>query len=117
MFRSLFLCGAIVISPIAATRAVADETLQEDICRARAVEVSGYKGLVPKQKRVTASISGSAAVGVATRSGTASNRPERSGAAAQERQDRKDAQARDDRARQAYQKAYDTCMADARANN
>lgn len=116
MYRTLFLLGTIVLPSFVATGGMADERLQEDICRARAVEISGYKGLAPKQKRVTASISGSAAVGVATRSGAPTNRPERSGAAAQERQDRQDAEAKEDRARQAYQKAYDTCMSNAGIN-
>lgn len=105
----LLLAGLVVASPVASNP-------MEDICHARAREMSGFKGAAPRAETrkggATFRLSGSAAIGVSRESGPPVPSPRGGhGMAEQERQERKrrDKQAA---AEQNYRKIYDDCMRD-----
>lgn len=88
----------------------------QDICQARAREMSGYKGAAPrlewKSGRTTMRLSGSVAVGGSTESGPAMPAaPGGYGVAAQERFEDKRRE-KSDAAAARYRKIYDDCMRD-----
>lgn len=87
---------------------------QEDICHARARELSGFRGAAPRAEtrrgNTSFRLSGSVAVGVSRESGPPSPRaPGGHGAVAQERFEQNRRAEEDVKARN-YRKIYDDCM-------